>query len=153
MRSTDPWADLDAGAYRQAARRTPARRPPGGRFRYSSLGFGLLGDALAARAGASYEELLQDRICSPLGLLDTAISVPPEKQPRLLAGRSRRGHPRPPLRDAMPAAGAIRASAHDLLRFLPARWRLRTARRDRRFALPPSRARGSADASPSASAG
>ncbi|MBA3365998.1 MAG: beta-lactamase family protein [Actinobacteria bacterium] len=118
LRSSDPWANLDLRAYREAVRRTAARRPPGGRFRYSSLGFGLLGDALAARAAAPYEELLHERICSPLALLDTAISVPPEKQPRLLAGHSRRGHPRPPLRDEMPAAGAIRATARDLLRFL-----------------------------------
>ena len=118
LRSRDPWADLDPPTYRRAVRRTAARRPPGGRFRYSSLGFGLLGDALEARAGAPYEQLLQDRICSPLGLLDVAISVPPENQPRLLEGRSRRGHPRPPLRDAMRAAGGIRASARDLLGFL-----------------------------------
>lgn len=118
LRSSDPWADLDARAYRTAVRATAARRPPGGRFRYSSLGFGLLGDALAARAEAPYERLLQDRICSPLGLLDTTTSVPPENQARLLEGRSRRGRPRPPLRDEMPAAGAIRASARDLLRFL-----------------------------------
>lgn len=118
LRSSDPWAALDAAAYREAVRRTAARRPPGGRFRYSSLGFGLLGDALAAHAGAPYEQLLQDRICSPLGLLDTAISIPPEKRARLVEGRSRRGHARPPLRDQMPGAGAIPASAHDLLRFL-----------------------------------
>lgn len=118
LRLSDPWADIDARAYREAVRRTAPRRPPGGRFRYLSLGFGLLGDALAARVGTPYEQLLQNRILSPLGLLDTAISVPAENRQRLLQGRSRRGHPRPPLRDQMAAAGAIRTSARDLLRFL-----------------------------------
>jgi D-alanyl-D-alanine-carboxypeptidase/D-alanyl-D-alanine-endopeptidase len=118
LRSGDPWADVDTRAYHEFVRRTAARRPPGGRVRYSSLGFGLLGDALADRAGVAYEQLLQDRILSPLGLLDTAISVPPDKRPRLLEGRSGRGRPRPPLRDQLPAAGAIRSSANDLLHFL-----------------------------------
>jgi len=118
LRSGDPWADVDPASYRAAVRSTKARRPPGAGFRYSSLGFGLLGDALAARAGVAYEQLLQDRICTPLGLVDTMTSVAPQNLPRLLEGRSRRGRPRPPLRDEMPAAGAIRASASDLLRFL-----------------------------------
>jgi serine-type D-Ala-D-Ala carboxypeptidase/endopeptidase len=120
LRWADPWAGIDPDAYRAAVRSTAARRPPGGRFSYSSLGFALLGDALAARAGSGYEDLLCERICAPLGLLDTDLKVPPEKQPRLLAGRSRRGRPRPPLRDQMPAAGAIRTSAEDLLHFLAA---------------------------------
>jgi CubicO group peptidase (beta-lactamase class C family) len=110
LRWADPWAGIDPDASRAAVRSTAARRPPGGRFSYSSLGFALLGDALAARAGSGYEDLLCERICAPLGLLDTDLKVPPEKQPRLLAGRSRRGRPRPPLRDQMPAAGAIRTT-------------------------------------------
>jgi D-alanyl-D-alanine-carboxypeptidase/D-alanyl-D-alanine-endopeptidase len=116
VRSTDPWAGVDRTAYHAVVRSTAARRAPGGRFRYSSLGFGLLGDALSARAGAPYGELLRDRICAPLGLPDTAV----DGCERLVAGRSRRGRPRPPLEDQMPAAGAVRTSAADLLRFLAA---------------------------------
>jgi D-alanyl-D-alanine-carboxypeptidase/D-alanyl-D-alanine-endopeptidase len=118
LRSSDPWTDLDARAYRELVHATAARRPPGRRFRYSSLGFGLLGDALAAAAGVPYGQLLRDRIAGPLGLRDTGTSVASGTQLRLLDGHSRRGHPRPPLRDQMPAAGAIRATAQDLLRFL-----------------------------------
>lgn len=120
LRSEDPWAGVDRTAYQAAVRSTAARRPPGERFSYSSLGFALLGDALATRAGTSYEDVLRERICAPLGLVDTGVDVPPEKRSRLLEGRSRRGRARPPLRDHMPAAGAIRTSAADLLRFLAA---------------------------------
>ena len=89
--------------------------PPGLRFAYSSLGYGLLGDALTARTGKPYETLLQERIGWPLGLENLTTSA---DDPRQLQGRSRRGHPRPPLRDHMAAAGAIRATAPDLLAFL-----------------------------------
>jgi CubicO group peptidase (beta-lactamase class C family) len=120
LRSADPWAGVDRAAYQVAVRSTAARRPPGERFGYSSLGFALLGDALSARAGMPYEQLLAERICAPLRLADTGVDVPPDKRSRLLEGRSRRGRPRPPLRDHMPAAGAIRTTAGDLLRFLAA---------------------------------
>lgn len=87
---------------------------------YSSIGFGLLGDALARRAGSPFDVLLERRLCSPLGLADTGIEVDERAKPRLLEGRSWRGAPRPPLRDFMPAAGALRSTADDLLTFLEA---------------------------------
>ena len=59
---------------------TRLRREPGGRSRYSNLGYGLLGHALAACAGSSYEQLVQERICRPLALADTHAAVPPAAQ-------------------------------------------------------------------------
>jgi D-alanyl-D-alanine-carboxypeptidase/D-alanyl-D-alanine-endopeptidase len=47
-------------------------------FVYSNLGFALLGEALAARAGVSYAELVAQRITGPLGMRDTAVGLPPE---------------------------------------------------------------------------
>ena len=115
----DPWRGVGDDDYRRMLRAMRQRRPPGGRVRYSSIGFGLLGDALARHAGMSYEALVHERICSPLGMADTVIDVAGARG-RLLAGRSRRGAPRPPLRDYMPAAGSLRSTAPDLLRFLRA---------------------------------
>jgi D-alanyl-D-alanine-carboxypeptidase/D-alanyl-D-alanine-endopeptidase len=40
-------------------------REPGSQYEYSNAGFGLLGHALALRAGMSYEELLRERILGP----------------------------------------------------------------------------------------
>lgn len=115
----DPWQGVGDDDYRRMLRAMRTRRPPGGRVRYSSIGFGLLGDALARHAGTSYEALVHERICSPLGMADTSIDVAGARG-RLLQGRSRRGAPRPPLRDCMPAAGSLRSTAPDLLRFLGA---------------------------------
>lgn len=47
----DPWAGLTAADYERLVARESPRRAPGTRFRYSSMAVGLLGDALAARAG------------------------------------------------------------------------------------------------------
>ena len=116
----DPWAGLTEADYRRLVARESPRRAPGGRVRYSSMAVGLLGDALAARAGLSYDELLKVRVLEPLGMSATAVTVPPQWSSKLLDGHSRRGHARPPIEDFMPAAGSLRSNAEDMLRFLAA---------------------------------
>lgn len=116
----DPWATLSEGDYRDLVASESPRRAPGGRVGYSSMAVGLLGDALAARAGTSYERLVSERVLEPLGMSATAVTVPPARRHRLLDGHSRRGRPRPPIEDLMPAAGSLRSSVEDMLRFLTA---------------------------------
>ena len=116
----EPWAGVTEDDYRAMVHATRPRREPGGRMRYSSMGFGLLGDALAARAGMPWERLVRERICVPLGLADTAVEVGADASSRLLGGHSARGAARPPLQDWMPAAGSLRSSAADVLTFLEA---------------------------------
>jgi D-alanyl-D-alanine-carboxypeptidase/D-alanyl-D-alanine-endopeptidase len=116
----DPWAGVTQEAYEALVTRESPRRSPGGRIRYSSMAVGLLGDALAARAGQPYAKLLEQRILRPLGMDATAITVAPTWSPRLLVGHSRRGRPRPPIEDFMPAAGSLRSNVRDMLRFLDA---------------------------------
>jgi serine-type D-Ala-D-Ala carboxypeptidase/endopeptidase len=118
--SRDPWASLTKADYHAHVSRESPRRAPGGRVGYSSMGVGLLGDALAACAGSSYEQLLTHRVLQPLGMRDTSVTVPPSKTAFLLDGHSRRGHPRPPIEDFMPAAGSLRSNVEDMLRFLAA---------------------------------
>jgi CubicO group peptidase (beta-lactamase class C family) len=111
----DPWRDVDPERYAELLRGTTPRRAPGGRLRYSSIGFGLLGEALAAAGGKPYEELLHERVLGPLGM--HATTMDPGAQ---IGGHSPRGRPRPPIEDLMPAAGSIRSSAADLAAFLRA---------------------------------
>jgi D-alanyl-D-alanine-carboxypeptidase/D-alanyl-D-alanine-endopeptidase len=50
-------------------------RAPGTQFEYSTVGYALLGEALAARAGAkSFENLLTDEVLRPLGLSHTRFN-------------------------------------------------------------------------------
>lgn len=50
--------------------------PRDSRFEYSNLGYGLLAQVLARRAGSSLDELLAERIFKPLGLRDLHIRRP-----------------------------------------------------------------------------
>lgn len=88
-------------------------------WEYSNLGFGLLGQALAWRAGTDYETLVHDRILAPLGMGSTAIALSPELKSRLATGHNMAleavpNHDMP----VLAGAGALRSTATDLLTFL-----------------------------------
>ena len=119
--SKNPYASFTMEQLWAAVPRTRPRREPGRKLRYSNYGPGLLGNVLALRAGTTYEELVAERICRPLGLVDTAIAVPEEKLDRFAQGHSRRGRPVPHWDlPALAGAGALRSTVSDLLRFLDA---------------------------------
>jgi D-alanyl-D-alanine-carboxypeptidase/D-alanyl-D-alanine-endopeptidase len=96
-------------------------RDPGVRYEYSNLGFGLLGVALARRAGMDYESLVEKRICDPLGMTNTRITLSPDMERRFAAGHS--GDLVTVSRWDIPGlagAGALRSTANDMLTFLAA---------------------------------
>ena len=117
----NPYADYRAAdLYRFLASHGVAK-PAAPGFLYSNLGFGLLGQALADRAGTSYAALLEQEITRPLGLKDTVISLSQEEQGRFIQGHDaehRAAHAWD--LDAMAGAGAIRSTAADMLTFLEA---------------------------------
>jgi serine-type D-Ala-D-Ala carboxypeptidase/endopeptidase len=92
---------------------------PGTHVEYSNVGFALLGQALAHRADKSYEELLVERICEPLGLDNTRITLTPGMRSRIAQGHNLNLERRP-LWDlgALAGAGAVRSTADDLTVFL-----------------------------------
>ena len=58
-------------------------------YEYSNLGFGLLGHILELRGGKSYEDLVVSRICAPLGMDDTRITLSSSMQQRLARATTR----------------------------------------------------------------
>jgi CubicO group peptidase (beta-lactamase class C family) len=117
----NPHARLSVEELHDGLARTRLRRRPGQRVKYSNLGAGLLGEALAQAAGRPYEELVRERICRPLGMPDTVVTPTGEQTERLATGHTRRGRPAPPLElPALAGAGALHSTATDLLCFLRA---------------------------------
>jgi CubicO group peptidase (beta-lactamase class C family) len=117
----NPYAGLSVEELYAGLARTRLRRRPGERVKYSNLGAGLLGEALARASGQPYETLVRERICRPLGMGDTMMTPTGEQTARLATGHTRRGRPAPPLQlPVLAGAGALRSTATDLLRFLEA---------------------------------
>jgi CubicO group peptidase (beta-lactamase class C family) len=93
----------------------------GSKWEYSNVGFGLLGLALANRAGVDYESLIHARITGPLGLESTAIAISPGMKSRLAVGHDDKLQAAPPINmPAFLAAGCLRSTTNDLLTFLEA---------------------------------
>ena len=92
---------------------------PGKHYEYANLGFGLLGHILELRGGKSYEELVVSRICAPLGMDDTRITLSDSMQQRLARGHNASLAPVANWEfSALAGAGAMRSTANDLLKFL-----------------------------------
>jgi CubicO group peptidase (beta-lactamase class C family) len=94
---------------------------PGTHYEYANLGFGLLGIALANRADTPYEELLIKRVCAPLGLSHTRITLTREMSRHLVQGHDLNMRPTDLWTwPAMPGAGCVRSTAGDLTRVVKA---------------------------------
>jgi D-alanyl-D-alanine-carboxypeptidase/D-alanyl-D-alanine-endopeptidase len=109
--------------------RCKLQRAPGTQREYSNLGVGLLGHVIARKAGKDYETLVLERVCRPLGMNDTCITVPPESKARNSAGHAMPGHRVQESASAhntnafaprLLGAGSIRSTANDLLKFVSA---------------------------------
>ena len=97
------------------------RYETGTHYAYANVGFGLLGIALARRAGMSFEELMIDRICKPLKLRSTRITLTDRMRRHMAQGHNFKFKP-VGLWDmpALAGAGAARSTAEDMTVFLRA---------------------------------
>jgi CubicO group peptidase (beta-lactamase class C family) len=89
----------------------------------------LLGNVLALRVDKSYDQLVRERICEPLALADTRVSIPPDALARFASGHDRRGREVPHWDvPALAGAGALRSTVADLLGFLDLQFQQPTTR-------------------------
>jgi D-alanyl-D-alanine-carboxypeptidase/D-alanyl-D-alanine-endopeptidase len=96
-------------------------RDIGSKFEYSNIGVGLLGHILTLKAGKDYETLVRERICIPLNMNKTIITLTPELKSILATGHDIFGNPME--NNDFPAVagmGALRSNVNDLLLFLSA---------------------------------
>lgn len=117
----NPFADYTIEQLYDCLSRHSLVRDPGSKFEYSNLGMGLLGHALALRAGMNYEELFKRRIGEPLGLKQTAMTLTEAQNKSLAQGYNARGMPASQWDiPTLTGAGGHRSSVNDLLRFMRA---------------------------------
>lgn len=117
----DPYAKYSVEEMYAGLGESALASVPGEKYVYSNLGVGLLGHVLARRAGMSYEELIRKKVCEPLGLEDTRITLAGPLASRLVQGHDADCRPIPPWHiTTLAGAGAICSDVHDLLRFVEA---------------------------------
>jgi CubicO group peptidase (beta-lactamase class C family) len=91
--------------------------PPGQRFQYSNMGYGLLGFVASRVSGQSYAEFMRDAVFSKLGLTHTFVDVASRSERGTATRYDEKGKPIPLYDSDHPGACAVYSSAHDLVRF------------------------------------
>ena len=100
--------------------------PANERFKYSNMGYGLLGLIIEAASGSSYEGLVDRRISGPLGLVDFGPELHPDRAGELASGYSSLAHSEHRSRiehihtASLGAATGFCSTATDLVRFFAA---------------------------------
>ena len=118
---TNPYADYDTKLLYAYIAKHGVALTSTAPFEYSNLGVGLLGAALANRAGLSYNDLLHLQITGPLNMTDTAITLTPSMRARFIEGHDGAHNPAHAWDlDALAGAGGIRSTAADMLTYLEA---------------------------------
>ncbi|MGH8188644.1 MAG: serine hydrolase, partial [Steroidobacteraceae bacterium] len=92
-------------------------------WEYSNVGYWLLAQGLAARAGDDYETLLRERVIAPLKLRSTELEPSPAVKAKLAVGHNAALQPAQswatmPLYAAMSPTGGLVSTMNDLLQFL-----------------------------------
>jgi CubicO group peptidase (beta-lactamase class C family) len=90
--------------------------------RYSNLGVGLLGRALARRLGRELDSLISERVTRPLGMTDTAYTLDANQTARFAQPYDETFSETPmwEVADLSRGAGGLKSTARDLLRLLRA---------------------------------
>jgi CubicO group peptidase (beta-lactamase class C family) len=116
--SGDPYDQISADDLYDFLKSASLSSTPGEKFSYSNIGAGLLGVALARKAGKSYEELIVGRICRPLGMDDTRVTLDAAQVERLAWPYIKANEPAAYWHfDAVAGAGALCSTTDDMLVF------------------------------------
>lgn len=117
----DPYADYDEEKLLAFLRTYGTGKPEIASFDYSNLGAGLLGYLLANHANMRFDNLLEEQVLRPLGLIDTAINLTGEQHARFIQGCKASGRSSTPWDlNVLAGAGGLRASMTDMLSYLEA---------------------------------
>jgi CubicO group peptidase (beta-lactamase class C family) len=96
-------------------------REPGTRWEYSNVGVALLAHILTLKTGTDYESLVMERICRPLKMESTRITLTDEMKSRLARGHDPSGAPLPGQKfSVMNGASGLHSTANDLLKYVSA---------------------------------
>jgi serine-type D-Ala-D-Ala carboxypeptidase/endopeptidase len=119
FKSDNPYADYKEKDLYDFLKIWKPTQDIGSKWAYSNLGAGLLGHALARRAGVGYGDLIAKRISEPLGMKDTRVKLNDEQERRVAKPYELAGKPTARWTlDVLAGAGALHSTADDLLVFL-----------------------------------
>lgn len=125
----NPYVHYNQAMLYACLNRMKPLRSIGSSASYSNFGVGLLGHALGKLAGSDYRVALNERVLTPLGMLDTSTESSDEQAARLATAHTKKDKPAKhwDFTEVTVAAGGVRSSLSDMLKFLRANIRPETS--------------------------
>jgi CubicO group peptidase (beta-lactamase class C family) len=112
----DPYKDYNQKDLYDYLKTCKLNSSPGEKYAYSNLGVGLLGIILEKVSGKSYQQMVEEIICKPLGMNSTAEYLTPAEKARFVTVYNDEGQETSPWTfDILAPCGALRSTVTDLL--------------------------------------
>jgi CubicO group peptidase (beta-lactamase class C family) len=113
---TNPYKDYTKELLFQYLKTCKLESKPGEKYAYSNLAVGLLGSILEKISGETYEQMVIDIICKPLGMFSTDQFLNPLLFPRFVEVYNTYGQPTEAWDfDVLAPCGALRSTVNDML--------------------------------------
>lgn len=114
----DPYKDYNQKDLYDYLKTCKLNSIPGEKYAYSNLGVGLLGAILEQVSGKSYQQMVEEIICKPLGMNSTAEYLSPAQKARFVAVYNDEGKETSSWTfDILAPCGALRSTVTDLLTY------------------------------------
>ena len=91
--------------------------PPGERFAYSNLGYGVLDHVMSRQSGEDFAAYMRREVFQPLGMTHSSVGIAPETRPFVATRYGVDGEPIPYYGTDHPGASEVWGSVHDLALF------------------------------------
>ena len=109
---------------------------PGTEFHYSNMGYAILGYTAELNFGQEYETLIKEKICGPLGMEDTRITLNSEQQKRFVTAYNEDGEIVSHWEFKIFAgAAALRSTVKDMLSYVEGNIGVRAPELEERFQM------------------
>ncbi|MCG8651068.1 MAG: beta-lactamase family protein [Pirellulales bacterium] len=118
VQSVEGWYQLEPQRLYEHLADVKLEFRPGTAEEYSNLGFGLLGHALELAANKPFDQLMQELVCAPLDLKQTAIQADETLRPATGYGRRGRVVTEHSFTERLAGSGGLVTSVDDLGMFL-----------------------------------
>lgn len=116
----NPYADYTPELLYEFLSNVQLQREIGSEFEYSNLAQGLLGHILELHTGRTFDELMYERICVPLGMHETAVKLNPTMKQNLATPYNGVTEASNWDIKTLTGAGGVRSSVADMLLYLQA---------------------------------
>ncbi len=122
--TNDPYKSYDKKALYSYLATFKNKKSPGEEYEYSNLGYAVLGDIICDIYKKSYDQIVKDIICKPLDMNNTFQVLDPKRKDTFKV-YNKDGQEVPSWSfDAFSAAGGLKSSLEDLLKFANAQFKM-----------------------------